>query len=122
MPFTAVLSHDKVRELIERPEVQAELLPHLPEGMQTVEELRATLATPQFQMALRRLSAACMSGQYNDVMSNFHLNPQDGAQHLMTGNGIGAVVAALVAKAKREGGSSQSSGDSGGAGSDKSAQ
>ena len=50
VPFGALLSHDKVREAVERPEVQAELLPLLPEGMQTIEELRATLATPQFQV------------------------------------------------------------------------
>ena len=54
-------------------------------------------------MALRRLSAACMSGQYNDIMGNFQLNPADGAAHLMQGNGIAAVVAALIAKAQREG-------------------
>lgn len=44
-----------------------------------------------------------MSGQYNDIMGNFQLNPADGAAHLMQGNGIAAVVAALIAKAQREG-------------------
>ena len=117
VPFTEVLNQEKVRELVERPEVQAELLPLLPEGRQTAEELRETLSSPQFQVALRRLSAACMSGQYNDVMSNFRLNPSDGAEHLMQGNGIAAVVAALVARAQREGrgaGSSSADGSSGG--------
>ena len=85
VPLNFVLNNEKVKELIEKPEIQAELLPMLPEGMQTIEELRATLVTPQFQMALRRLSAACMSGQYNDIMSNFQLNPADGAEHLMQG-------------------------------------
>lgn len=102
VPLTAVLSHEKVRELIESEEAQRELLPLLPEGAQTVEELRATLTSPQFNTALRRLSGACMSGQYNDIMSNFGLDPQDGALQFMQGNNIGAVVAALIAKGKRE--------------------
>ena len=64
VPFNAILSNKTVRELIERPEVQAELLPLLPEGQQTVAELRETLSSPQFQVALRRLTGACVGGQY----------------------------------------------------------
>ena len=102
IPINAVVNNDRVKALIEKPEVQAALLPMLPEGMQTVEELRATLNTPQFQMALRRLSAACVSGQYNDIVSNFQLNHADGAAEAMQGNLIGAVIAAIAAKAERE--------------------
>lgn len=48
-------------------------------------------------------------------MSNFGLNPSDGAAHLLQGNGIAAVVAALIAKAKRDnGGNSNSVNDSNG--------
>ena len=62
-----------------------------------------TLRAPQLSAAMRSLSSALMSeGNFNSIFANFGLNPTDGMAQLTQGNGIGAFLDALQAKADRE--------------------
>ncbi len=78
------------------------LLPHLPEGQQTAADLRSTLLSPQFQQALGSLSGALQTENFNTVFANFNLDPADGQEAVVRGDGVGAFVAALQAAAERK--------------------
>ncbi len=105
-PLSDLLSSDDVGPLLEDDAVVAALLPHLPEGQQTAEELRRTLSTPQFRSTLRTLTSALMSDNYNSVMANFGLDPTAGSEALAQGNPVLAFLQALQAQSDQSSSSS----------------
>ncbi len=106
-----------------------ELLPFLPEDMQTIEELLNTFrysmrndvvnmyldllnytlyninyrySSPQLKSSLRALSSALMGDDINSIFANFGLNPKDAMNNLNLGNGIGAFLDAILAQGERD--------------------
>ncbi|KAH9125642.1 hypothetical protein AeMF1_003780 [Aphanomyces euteiches] len=90
-----LLQQPVVFELLHDPAVQAELLPHLPETLQTPEELLDTTRTPQLQQCVGALAQALNTANFNGILSNFGLNPSAGQEHLLRGDGIRAFLAAI---------------------------
>ena len=106
-PLSEVVTNDDVAPLLSSPEIIAALLPLLPEGQQTEEELRATIRTPQFRSTLRTLTSALLSDNVNSIFANFGLNAADGGDAMAQGNPILAFLQALQAQSERENGGSQ---------------
>lgn len=96
-----IIKADDVLPLLEDEQVREELVALLPEGLQTEEELKSTLRSPQFKQSLGALSAALQSENFNTVFANFGLDPRDGAAALNLGDGIGAFLQAVQARADR---------------------
>ena len=96
-----IIKADDVLPLLQDQQVLQELIPLLPEGLQTKEELEKTLRSPQFKQSLAALSAALQSENFNTVFANFGLDPRDGATSLNSGDGIGAFLQAVQARADR---------------------
>ena len=90
--------------MLSDPNIMSELLPFLPEGQQTEEELRQTISCPQMQQSLRSLTGALLSDNYNAVLANFGLNPADGTDALVQGDPVRAFLLALQAQSDRENG------------------
>ncbi|KAF0691942.1 Aste57867_16912 [Aphanomyces stellatus] len=90
-----LLQQPEVFALLHDPAVQAELLPHLPETLQTTEELIDTLRTPQLQQCVGALGHALNTSNFNGILSNFGLNPSAGQEHLLRGDGVRAFLAAI---------------------------
>ncbi|KAK7502964.1 hypothetical protein BaRGS_00005913 [Batillaria attramentaria] len=70
------LNPEAMLPILANPEVQERLIPYLPEGEtlpKTVDELRNTVSSPQFQQALTSFSAALQSGQIGPLMNQFGL-------------------------------------------------
>jgi|TARA_B110000208_G_C11560849_1_gene355296 hypothetical protein len=101
-PLSDVVTEADVAPLLNDPAVVAALLPLLPEGQQTEEELKATIRTPQFRSTLRTLSSALMSDNVNSIFANFGLNAADGGEEMARGNPIAAFLLALQAQTDRE--------------------
>ena len=101
-PLSDVVTEAEVAPLLADPEIVAALLPLLPEGQQTEEELRTTIRTPQFRSTLRTLSSALMSDNVNSIFANFGLNAVDGGDAMAQGNPILAFLQALQAQTDRE--------------------
>lgn len=97
-PLHEIIRSQDITPLLNDPAVQEALLPLLPENMRTPEELRSTFSSPQFRQALVALSQAIQSEGYEAVMASMALNPSAGAEHLMRGDGIGAFLAAVMAR------------------------
>ena len=69
------LSQDKLLELIkDDPEVMKTLIPHLPEGQQTNENLEANLRSSQLQQAMRTLTQAIQSDQADIILASCGLD------------------------------------------------
>ena len=92
-PLSDLISSNDVMPLLDNEAVVDALLPHLPEGQRTAEELRRTISTPQFRSTLRTLTSALMSDNYNTVMANFGLEPTAGSEALAQGNPVLALQA-----------------------------
>ncbi|XP_046997775.1 proteasomal ubiquitin receptor ADRM1 homolog isoform X3 [Schistocerca americana] len=86
-PATAVdlastITSENLQTLLRNTELVTELLQHVPsveESSSTVppsEQLRSTLASPQFQQALSMFSAALQSGQLGPVVQQFEVGPE----------------------------------------------
>ncbi|ETV93819.1 hypothetical protein H310_12382 [Aphanomyces invadans] len=103
--MTQLLQQPAVFELLHDPEVQAELLPHLPDSMQTVDELLDTPRTPQLQQCIGALAHALNTSNFDGILSNFGLNPAAGQEHLLRGDGIRAFLAAIQDWAAKQNGS-----------------
>eukprot|EP00941_MAST-03F_sp_MAST-3F-sp1_P002715 g2715.t1 len=101
-----VVRHPDVQACLQSEEARRELIPHLPDGLQTTEELNGSLRTPQVQQAVSRLNGALQSSNINTVMVNFNLDPAAGAEHLARGDGVGAFISAVVAQ-QQQGGTSE---------------
>ena len=59
------------------------------------------LTSPEFQNALGSLTSALQTNNFNTVFANFGLDPMDGAEQMARGDGVGAFVRALEARARR---------------------
>ncbi|CAN0103318.1 unnamed protein product, partial [Scytosiphon promiscuus] len=84
--------------ILDDPEVQAMLLPLLPEARQTEEELRETIRSPQLQQSLASLSRALQSDNFNNIMSSFELDPSNpaSAEAMARGDPVDAFLQALM--------------------------
>ena len=104
VPLNNVITSESFEEMLSDPNIMSELLPFLPEGQQTEEELRQTISCPQMQQSLRSLTGALLSDNYNAVLANFGLNPADGTDALVQGDPVRAFLLALQAQSDRENG------------------
>lgn len=102
VPLSLLVDSGTVDELMSDDATVQSLLPHLPEGQQTPADLRSTLLSPQFQQALGSLSGALQTENFNTVFANFNLDPADGQEAVVRGDGVGAFVSALQAAAQRK--------------------
>lgn len=94
--------------ILNDPAVQADLVRHLPAEQQQSENLESTVRSAQFQQSLGSLSSALRNpDNLQSVLSNFGLNPADGHEQLLRGDGVGAFLSALQASANQN----NSSGD-----------
>ncbi|CAI5744722.1 unnamed protein product [Peronospora destructor] len=97
-----LLTADNVGSILDDPACVETLLPHLPEGSQTLAELRATMHSPQLRQSIGSLERALQTGNLNAVMANFGLDPAAGAAKLAFGDGVGALLAAIQAWADQQ--------------------
>lgn len=74
-----VLEPSAVMKIFEDEEVANALLPLLPEGMRSKEDLRSQLEGPQFQATCRRLQSIINSSEMSALMAQMGL-PSDGTQ------------------------------------------
>ena len=102
-PLPYVLDADVLTQLVsEHPSVRDTLLPLLPPGQQTLEHLLATFRSPQLRQAGMSLSAALDDSNGPAVFATFGLRPEDGAEAMMRGDAVGALVAAVQADVDRQ--------------------
>ena len=76
MNLTEVLTAERMIPLLADPAVQERLTPYLPQDASipsSQDELRATVASPQFQQAVTSFSSALASGQLGPVLAQFGL-------------------------------------------------
>lgn len=78
------------------------------------------LRSPQLRAALASLGGALQTDNINSVFANFGLNPADGSEEMARGDGPGAFLAAIQARAdstraEREA-KAKADGDAGGSG------
>lgn len=92
-----LLSANNLSIIFDDPASVEALLLHLPEGSQTLAELRATLRSPQLRQSIESLVNALQTGNYNTVMASFELDPTAGADKLAVGDGVGALLSAIQA-------------------------
>ncbi|CAH0492035.1 unnamed protein product [Peronospora farinosa] len=97
-----LLTADNVGSILDDPACVEALLPHLPEGSQTLAELRATMHSPQLRQSIGSLEKALQTGNSNAVMASFGLDPAAGAAKLAFGDGVGALLAAIQAWADQQ--------------------
>ena len=98
-PLNFVVNSDDVVPIVQQNEsMQQALISHLPESLQTSEELLSTLRSPQLQQALSALTGALQTDNLNAVFANFGLDPAAGAEALQRGNGVQAMLDAIQAQ------------------------
>lgn len=105
VPIPYILEADAVMAALRaHPESVAALLPLLPPGQQTEADLWDILRSPQLRQAGMTLTGALDggAGNMNAVFANFGLRPQDGDAALVAGDPVGAMMAAIQARAERE--------------------
>jgi hypothetical protein len=78
--LTQVLTAEALATLLTDPAASEALLPHLPPGLQTPEELRGTARQPHFVQALRTLNEAVRSGALGPVLTQFGIPPAEAAR------------------------------------------
>ncbi|CAB0016647.1 unnamed protein product [Nesidiocoris tenuis] len=72
--LSSSVNPESLQAILNNPEFVRELSRHLPsQGDNTQEDLRSTLASPQFQQALSMFSTALQSGQLGPVVSQFEV-------------------------------------------------
>jgi len=107
-PLDVLLSHDAVSGsgLLDNPDVRKRLVSLLPEGQRTNESLEENLRSPQVTQCLQGLSATLTSNEdtsgFVDLVANFQMNPEDGAEAMAAGNPIGAFLDCIVKKVERK--------------------
>ncbi|XP_041360643.1 proteasomal ubiquitin receptor ADRM1-like [Gigantopelta aegis] len=102
--LSVALSPESMIPILANSEIQAKLIPFLPEGEslpKTEAELRNTIQSPQFQQALTSFSAALQSGQLGPLMNQFNLG-EDVANSAAQGD-LEAFVKAMQEEMKKEG-------------------
>lgn len=82
--------------------ISASLAELLPEGQRDSAGLEAAVRSPQLAQALRSLTGALSTDNFETIFANFGLDPRDGADLMARGDAVGAFLAALQAKADRE--------------------
>jgi len=101
--LSKALTPDVMIPILANKDVQARLLPFLPEGEslpKTEAELKATVKSPQFQQAINSFSAALASGQLGPLMNQFNLG-EDVANAAAQGD-VEAFVKAMQASLKKD--------------------
>jgi len=96
--LASALNPESLIPILANADVQQRLIPHLPDGEslpKTAEELRNTVASPQFQQALQSFGAALTSGELGPLMGQFGL-PEDVSNAAAAGD-IEAFVKAMQA-------------------------
>lgn len=84
--------------VLDDPQVQQELLQHLPEGQQTVADLHATIRSAQLAQSLGSLSDAVQQGDaFAQIAANLSLDASASNEALARGDGVGALLAAVQA-------------------------
>ncbi|KAK4884350.1 hypothetical protein RN001_000621 [Aquatica leii] len=75
--LSTALTSDALSGLLSNSEAIQQLENHLPAiGGSTEEQLRSTLASPQFQQAVQQFSSALESGQLGPIVSQLSVNPE----------------------------------------------
>ncbi|RZF36864.1 hypothetical protein LSTR_LSTR004552 [Laodelphax striatellus] len=78
--LSAAITPDSLQAVLSDPSRVRDLQPHLPtigtQGQNQQEQLRSTLASPQFQQAVSMFSTALQSGQLGPVVSQFAVGPE----------------------------------------------
>jgi len=69
-----IINAEAILPILSSPQVQSELLPYLPEGRRTPEELHQILRSPQFQQSMESFSSALQSGQLGELLRQFGLD------------------------------------------------
>lgn len=90
-----ILSQEQLAPLLDNEAFVAALLPHLPEGEQTISGLRANVSSPQFSQALQVLNGALQSGDLAGAMSQFGVDP---AAVAAAGGGALGLASAIAAQ------------------------
>lgn len=76
LSLDAVLTPDALTELLSDPAVVDRLVPHLPEGQRTPDELRTIARQPQFRQALTHLDSALRSADnFSSIFASFDIPP-----------------------------------------------
>jgi len=96
--LSEVLTAEELDRVFADPSVHASFLALLPEDRRTEDELLATIHSPQLRQALDSLSKALQSENLEAILAGFDLDPSAGADALAHGDGIGAFIAAILAK------------------------
>ncbi|ESO99163.1 hypothetical protein LOTGIDRAFT_207827 [Lottia gigantea] len=103
LDLTQALNPESMVPILANPEIQAQLVPHLPEGEslpKTEAELRNTISSPQFQQALSSFSAALQSGELGSLMNQFGLG--DDVANAAAQGDMEAFVKAMQERMKKD--------------------
>jgi hypothetical protein len=109
-PLSEVVTVENVLEsgILENDQVKQKLISLLPENQQSEERLLENLRSPQVRQCLNALSAALCDDQgrsmdnFNSILANFQLRPEDGAIAMMAGNPIQAFLDCVLKSVQRE--------------------
>ena len=85
-PLQFILESSSLAPLVEDEGIQARLLPLLPEGQRTVQDLREMIRSPQFQQSLRSLNSALGTDNVSSIFATLGLDPRDGADEMARGD------------------------------------
>ena len=102
VPLNAILRGADLEAFAKENNDDEDLIRHLPDGLQTAEELVETTTSPQFAQAVGRLSGALQSDNYNAVMANFGLDPTAGSEALARGQNVSAFLDSIQASEGKE--------------------
>ncbi|KAL4468890.1 hypothetical protein ABPG72_009160 [Tetrahymena utriculariae] len=97
--FFEVLTKESLMELANDEEVQKELLQHLPEGQQNVQNLKENMISPQFQQALESLEKAINSNEGGAVLASLGL---DQSSFIETLDGSDSFYKAIIKWAEQQ--------------------
>jgi len=101
-PLEALFDSQEYNALLEDEQVCEELMQFLPDGLQNKQELVESGVSPHVRQAMHALSQALVTNNFDTVMANFGLEMSDCMDYLQRGDGIGAFLRALQAKADKE--------------------
>jgi hypothetical protein len=90
-----ILSPEQLAPLLDNEEFVKVLLPHLPEGEQTIAGLRSNVSSPQYAQALQVLNGALQSGDLAGSMGQFGVDPATVASG---GGGVLGLANAIAAQ------------------------
>jgi len=92
----AIINAEAILPLLNDPQVQERLLPLLPEGNRSREELQELLRSPQFQQAVSQFNSALQSGQLGQLMPLLGLPGATGGPQ----GGVAALLQAIQEQAR----------------------